>query len=94
MLFYDVALTSRRVGETRKRLVKIELLASLLERLRGEEIEIAISFLSGILRQGSIGVGPAGRATGLETAVGYVSESFFDSKRFSCSARSAPSARS
>ncbi len=75
MLFHDVALTSRRVGETRKRLVKIELLASLLERLRGEEIEIAISFLSGILRQGSIGVGPAalrramGRDSGLPPPV-------------------------
>ena len=71
VLFHDIVTTSHRVGETRKRLVKIELLATLLERLRGEEIEIAIAFLSGILRQGAIGIGPAvlrkamGRDSGL-----------------------------
>ena len=59
MLFNDIVATSHQVAETRKRRVKIELLANLLERLEGEEIEIAIAFLSGVLRQGSIGIGPA-----------------------------------
>ncbi len=59
LLLHDLVETSRRVGETRKRLVKIDLLAQLLERLVGEEIEIAIAFLSGLLRQGAIGIGPA-----------------------------------
>ena len=59
MLLHDIVETSSRVAETRKRLVKIEHLSRLLERLEGEEIEIAICFLSGILRQGSIGIGPS-----------------------------------
>ncbi len=75
MLLHDLVETSARVAGTRKRLVKIELLAALLERLRGEEIEIAICFLSGMLRQGAIGIGPAalrramGRDAGLPPPV-------------------------
>src|SRR5882762_4290762 len=51
--------TSRRVAETRGRLAKIELVAALLKRAGPEEIEIAIAFLSGSLRQGRIGIGYA-----------------------------------
>ncbi len=71
MLFHDIVLTSRRVAETRKRLVKIDLLAALLERLASEEIEIAISFLSGLVRQGAIGIGPAvlRKAMGLDSGL-------------------------
>ena len=49
--------TSRAVGEVRGRLEKIGRLAALLERLAPEEIEIAVSFLTGSPRQGRIGVG-------------------------------------
>ena len=51
--------TSTRVGATRARLTKIGLLADLLRRLAPEEVPIAVPFLSGELRQGRIGIGPA-----------------------------------
>ena len=50
---------SRSVAETSGRLEKIDRLASLLNRLEPDEIEIAIAFLSGSPRQGRIGVGGA-----------------------------------
>lgn len=59
MLFQELVQTSRRVAATRGRLAKIELLADLLKRAGPEEIEIAIAFLSGSLRQGRIGIGYA-----------------------------------
>jgi len=49
--------TSRRIGETSRRLEKIRLLADFLCRLAPEEIPIAASYLSGNLRQGRIGIG-------------------------------------
>jgi DNA ligase-1 len=56
----ELVATSRAVRETSGRLRKIELLASLLERLPpNEEINIAIAFLSGALSQGRIGIGGA-----------------------------------
>jgi DNA ligase-1 len=59
MLLAALAETSRRVAETPKRLVKIEAIAQLLGRAHGEEIDIAVAFLSGQLRQGRIGAGYA-----------------------------------
>src|SRR5436190_21031259 len=50
---------SRSVAETSGRLEKIDRLASLLNGLEPDEIEIAIAFLSGSPRQGRIGVGGA-----------------------------------
>ncbi|HUA87370.1 MAG TPA: ATP-dependent DNA ligase [Bryobacteraceae bacterium] len=55
--FEDLVETSRRVGETSKRLEKTDLLARLLQQLHGEEIDVAAAFLSGRTRQGRIGVG-------------------------------------
>ena len=57
MLFARVVETSRRVAETSKRKEKIDSLASLLEQLRGEEIDTAVAYLSGATRQGRIGIG-------------------------------------
>jgi DNA ligase-1 len=57
VLLNELVQTSRRVAETRGRLAKIELVADLLKRAGPEEIEIAIAFLSGSLRQGRIGIG-------------------------------------
>ena len=57
MLFALVVETSFRIAETTKRLAKIELLATLLRQLHGDEIEIVVSFLSGQPRQGKIGIG-------------------------------------
>jgi len=59
VLFQELVQTSRRVAATRGRLAKIELLADLLKRASPEDIEIAIAFLSGSLRQGRIGIGYA-----------------------------------
>ena len=59
MLLQELVQTSRRVAATRGRLAKIALLADLLKRAGLEEIEIAVAFLSGALRQGRIGIGYA-----------------------------------
>src|SRR5947209_3042219 len=59
MLFADIVETSRRIAGTTKRLEKADLLATLLRRLTPEEVEIAVSFLSGATRQGRIGIGYA-----------------------------------
>jgi DNA ligase-1 len=67
--FWEVVQTSRRVAETRARLEKIDSLATLLRRLRPEEVGVAASFLVGEPRQGRIGIGPAKiRAAFPETA--------------------------
>src|SRR5947199_207340 len=59
MRLADLVATSRRVAETRARGEKIGALADLLRRLPPEEVEVAVSCLSGTLRQGRIGLGPA-----------------------------------
>jgi DNA ligase-1 len=55
----EVATTSLRVASTTKRLEKIALIAALLGQLQPEEVEIAVSYLSGSTRQGRIGIGYA-----------------------------------
>src|ERR1043165_4339065 len=57
MRLADLVTTSRRVAETRSRSEKIGALADLLRRLSPEEIDIAVAWLSGNLRQGRIGLG-------------------------------------
>jgi len=59
MLFAELTSTSRRIGATRARLEKIGLLSDLLRRLAPDEIDPAVAFLSGQLRQGRIGLGHA-----------------------------------
>ncbi len=59
MLLNDLVETSRRIGETRKRLAKIDMLADCLRRAGPGLIEIAVGFLTGEPRQGRIGIGPA-----------------------------------
>jgi DNA ligase-1 len=59
MLLAKVVEVSRQVAETSKRLEKTALLAALLQQLAPEEIEPAMAFLSGSLRQGRLGVGYA-----------------------------------
>ena len=75
MLLAEVVETSRRVADTSKRLEKIRLIADLLRRLRPDEIDIVVPFLSGAARQGRIGIGyrtlqagvsPAAEAPSLE----------------------------
>ncbi|MPY89293.1 MAG: ATP-dependent DNA ligase [Luteitalea sp.] len=57
MLLGDVVQTSGRVAATRSRSEKVAHLADLLRRLVPEEIDIAVAYLSGRLRQGPIGLG-------------------------------------
>ena len=59
MLLRDVVATSQRVGETTRRLEKIDLLATLVKQLAGDEVETVVAFLSGSTRQGRIGIGYA-----------------------------------
>ncbi len=59
MLLADLVATSARVAATRARTVKIAELAGLLRRLAPEEVEVAVAYLSGHLRQGRIGIGGA-----------------------------------
>ena len=59
MLFEEIVRASALVAETSGRLRKIGLLADLLRSLAPDEVDIAIPFLSGELRQGRIGLGPA-----------------------------------
>ncbi len=57
MLLANVVETSGQIAATSKRLAKIGLLAELLGGLRGDEIEVVVSFLSGVTRQGKTGIG-------------------------------------
>src|ERR1044071_4926620 len=59
MRLTDLVTTSHRTSETRSRLEKTAALADLLRRLGPEEIDPAVAWLSGHLRQGRIGLGPA-----------------------------------
>jgi DNA ligase-1 len=59
MLLAELVATSRRVAATRARSEKVTALADLLRRLAPDEIEVAVAYLSGQLRQGRIGIGAA-----------------------------------
>ena len=59
MRLADLVTTSSRTSETRSRLAKTAALADLLRRLGPAEIDPAVAWLSGHLRQGRIGLGPA-----------------------------------
>jgi DNA ligase-1 len=56
-LLSDVVAASRDVADTRSRSRKIAVLAQLLERLDASEVPIVVGFLTGVPRQGRIGVG-------------------------------------
>jgi len=59
MLLATAVETSFRIASTTKRLEKADLLTGLLKQLNPEEVEIVVSFLSGVTRQGRIGIGYA-----------------------------------
>jgi DNA ligase-1 len=59
MLLGELVATSAAVAGASSRLVKISRLAELLRHVTLPEVETAIAFLSGELRQGRIGIGPA-----------------------------------
>jgi DNA ligase 1 len=69
-LLATVADTSRQVAVTSARSVKTRLLADCLRTMSAEELEIAVLYLSGEIRQGRIGVGPSAlRACAAEAAI-------------------------
>jgi DNA ligase-1 len=57
VLFEEIARTSADVAATSSRLGKVSRLAACLKELRPDEVRIAVSYLSGELPQGTIGVG-------------------------------------
>ncbi|HYT27282.1 MAG TPA: ATP-dependent DNA ligase, partial [Actinomycetota bacterium] len=59
MLLVEVAETSDAVASTAARLAKVDRLAACLRQLDANEVELAVAFLSGELRQRQIGVGYA-----------------------------------
>ena len=59
MLLNEVVRTSRQITQTQSRLEKIRHLSARLRCLAPDEIEIGVNFLSGRLRQGTIGMGAA-----------------------------------
>jgi DNA ligase 1 len=56
-LLADVVTASREVADTSSRSRKVAILAELLRRLDGEEVPLAAGFLTGVPRQGRVGVG-------------------------------------
>jgi len=59
VLLEELAAASARIAATRARSEKTAILAALLRRLEPAEIETAVAFLSGGLRQTRLGIGPA-----------------------------------
>ena len=57
MLLQSLVSTSSQVASTSGRLAKIKLLAEVLKQAGPDEIEIAIAYLSGSIRQAKVGVG-------------------------------------
>jgi DNA ligase-1 len=69
MHLLELVETSRRVSETRSRVEKVALLAEALGRMSSAEIGVGISFLSGNLPGGRVGIGYA-TLRSLETSSG------------------------
>jgi DNA ligase 1 len=67
-LLADLVATSQRVASTAGRRSKVQELTSLLKTLPAEEIEIAVSYLSGEIPQGKIGITAASLRTAAATA--------------------------
>ena len=57
MLLSSLVSTSAQVAATSGRLAKIQLLADLLTQASADEVELAIAYLSGTIRQSKVGVG-------------------------------------
>ena len=70
MLLAQVVETSSRIANTTKRLEKADLLTGLLKQLNPGEVEIVVAFLSGVTRQGRIGIGYATLKEAMATAAG------------------------
>ena len=58
-LLSTLVATSGQVAGTRSKSAKIRLMADFLRALDAEELELAVTYLSGDIRQGRIGIGPS-----------------------------------
>ena len=67
-LLATVVTTSRQVAMTSARSAKTRLLADCLRTMNAEELEIAVLYLSGEIRQGRIGIGPSALRTSVTEA--------------------------
>ena len=82
MLLADLVSTSLSVASTRSRLAKVDAIATCLRRATSREVAVAVSFLSGELRQRRTGVGWAALrdlpspATTATLEIGEVDEAF------------------
>lgn len=59
MRLHELVTASREVASTRSRKAKVARLAALLRALSGEEIDVGVSYVAGVLPQGRIGLGGA-----------------------------------
>ena len=59
MLLIEIVNTSQKIAGTSSRLEKIAVLSACLRSVSADEIEIAVNYLAGRLRQGNIGIGGA-----------------------------------
>ena len=59
MMFAELVAASTRAAETRSRIAKRDAIAACLRASLPDEIEIAVAFLAGLVRQGKMGVGYA-----------------------------------
>ena len=69
-LLATVVDSSREVAATSARSTKIRVLADCLRALSADELELAVLYLSGEIRQGRIGIGPATLRACVTTAAG------------------------
>jgi DNA ligase-1 len=76
-----VVSTSRQVAGTASRAEKIRHLAEVLRTLDAEELELAVSYLAGDIRQGRIGIGPAALRSGITSAADTPSLSLLEVDR-------------
>jgi DNA ligase 1 len=67
-LLTTLVATSRQVAETAARSAKVRLLADCLRMLDAVELDIAVTYLSGEIRQGRIGIGPSALRTNVAEA--------------------------
>jgi DNA ligase-1 len=80
-LLARVVATSREVAATSSRSAKTRLLAGCLRTLSSEELEIAVQYLSGEIRQGRIGIGGAALQTSVSDVAGTPTLSLLDVDR-------------
>ncbi len=81
-LLATIVATSRLVAGTSSRSAKVRLLADCLQASTADELEIAVSYLSGETRQGRIGIGPSALRAAAGNAAGAATLHLFEVDRY------------